>query len=1379
MTAPEPAPDSSANDPSAPSKPASRPRWLRRIAAVVFVLALLVIGAVFVVLNSLGSPTVRGFITDEVAAQTGIHVTWQDLEVGASGLELTGFGVLPPSEDAPIVKRVLEVASTRVSWDLGALLDGAVVVPELVVRGVKLHAVIDADGSSTFSRLMAGLPKSDKPAQPPPALSDLPGVVAALPAARVDKLSIEVSEVTASLRGPSGRHRDLAIANAMLGCKVDVGGGRSDARCDIKSMGDKSKVSIGPDANFSVPTRTAAAAEIARYLRRGFDSSVAFDVMMALGPASAAFTASATRLPRFVIGRRARAHAAEISVTAAFEPANNRTRLKIDKTALFDDLATMALDATVHDKAGGGVTVDISTARADMDFAPLAPALPTVFGKLSVTTCSGGVTVAGVKGLGSKRMPAVSQVDLRADVGDLHYRLADYRGAIDSGRMRMTVRPGHERTLAISAKAHAGEVVVSDSGRKLGATMRDLDAKMAATEVRYDPIDVLSSQAEATVDVLVHHLDAVSAAGAVTLTDAQPSMILALGARRLNVQASVPAKRFTADAKAAHLDALDLATTMTVTELPLRLDHGLGKSRIAVGFTASTVKGSGAGRTAVVKGATAEASASGIAVPPASPLYAIGAAAFEASARHTSIGGFGSISALSANGKARVLKVDPKRPLAATGHIDGHARIGKAQLGLKVDRDARPIHWDASAHIPALGKLISGLALPRKVRKMALWDRLAFDATSTGSWTQGKGKAPWRVEHKEAATVSGLVATIGELRATLPVAKMKLEGQGAGLKHDLRLVGDIANPRVAGYSGAGNHSIKGRVTFDLGRPEGSYEIDVKATAGPAIHSTGSARLYGNRLDLKIGGQAARLGMIARALPADLKRKLCIDLGRFSGRFDAKGYVNATRRRLLDGSAAKAWSAGKLPDSRFDATASGANAHCKTKKMLAALKSFDATATVSSKARNVTLDATFSTPKLRFEMNELYGELRKLGGKMRVTSARLAKPGGKTKLSMSAKVGFMAQNSMPGYRIADARFELDAAHVHGTDIHIDRMLFDNPVGGTRFEANGGIQLPGISAGATAADGTSQRVAGRHALAWVGRVTQDVGKFAEADKRLTGSGNVTIPFRLESGDLSVIRTTASIQLDNVSVGVPQLEAEVRAISGNVPILEDIEWSDEGIQLLGGGANNAYARWRFADQHPFLGGDHFVSAKEFVFRGEKIGPIAGNAEIDRNVLHVDQLEMQVAGGKVTGQCIIDVNGADTELLFRGNVTGVRAGEARERLDAHAAIAFKPAKMSLIGRAELLRLGRAHVRTALDLWDPYREDDRANKMRLALKAGYPKRMRVRFTHGFADFLIELGGLGSLVKIDEIRGITLGPALVRYLGPFIKKTEKLLEGTL
>ena len=78
------------------------------------------------------------------------------------------------------------------------------------------------------------------------------------------------------------------------------------------------------------------------------------------------------------------------------------------------------------------------------------------------------------------------------------------------------------------------------------------------------------------------------------------------------------------------------------------------------------------------------------------------------------------------------------------------------------------------------------------------------------------------------------------------------------------------------------------------------------------------------------------------------------------------------------------------------------------------------------------------------------------------------------------------------------------------------------------------------------------------------------------------------------------------------------------------------------------------------------------------------------------------------------------------------------------------------------------------MNLWDPYAEDAQSNRLRTLLKLGYPKHVKMLFLHGFLDVGVELGGLGGLVQIDELRGIALGPVFQRWLDPLLEPLRAL-----
>ena len=135
-----------------------------------------------------------------------------------------------------------------------------------------------------------------------------------------------------------------------------------------------------------------------------------------------------------------------------------------------------------------------------------------------------------------------------------------------------------------------------------------------------------------------------------------------------------------------------------------------------------------------------------------------------------------------------------------------------------------------------------------------------------------------------------------------------------------------------------------------------------------------------------------------------------------------------------------------------------------------------------------------------------------------------------------------------------------------------------------------------------------------------------------------------------------------------------------------------------------------------------------------------------------------------------MVEVRGQDTRLGFRGKVTGVRPSSGTERLDANAAVTLMPYRLGLEGRVEIVRISKKHLLDLLEIYDPYHADVAANRVRLGLKFGYPKQVRLHFVRGFASLAVVLGGLAGAVRIDEIKGIPLGPSLATWLAPVLEE---------
>ncbi|HKA92149.1 MAG TPA: hypothetical protein VKE22_31035 [Haliangiales bacterium] len=375
-------------------------------------------------------------------------------------------------------------------------------------------------------------------------------------------------------------------------------------------------------------------------------------------------------------------------------------------------------------------------------------------------------------------------------------------------------------------------------------------------------------------------------------------------------------------------------------------------------------------------------------------------------------------------------------------------------------------------------------------------------------------------------------------------------------------------------------------------------------------------------------------------------------------------------------------------------------------------------------------------------------------------AALAK-GREVKAALGLKARSARQTAFAAYPVRDAELSVTVAGDPQVTLSVGARL-TNPGAGTALDVAGKLEQT--------AEPAEDALFGRHSLTLEGKIEQSLDDLNAAPDQFRARGKVSMPFQVESGDLTLFRVSARAALADVTVELPDRKVRVADVRGEIPVVQEILVAPGGVQRVGSGERGLYPLLRFADHQPFLGTADYLSVGEVRVGERSFGPIAGNIRVDHDVFSVDQLEMSALGGKIGGQCLLELAGKDTALSFRGKVTGIRPSSGDDRLDANAALTLVPYRLGLEGRVEIVRIGRDHLYDLLDVWDPYHADVSANRIRFGLKLGYPKQVRLHFLRGFGSLAVELGGLAGVVRIDEIRGVPVGPALERYLAPVLEE---------
>lgn len=426
-----------------------------------------------------------------------------------------------------------------------------------------------------------------------------------------------------------------------------------------------------------------------------------------------------------------------------------------------------------------------------------------------------------------------------------------------------------------------------------------------------------------------------------------------------------------------------------------------------------------------------------------------------------------------------------------------------------------------------------------------------------------------------------------------------------------------------------------------------------------------------------------------------------------------------------------------------------------------LKQVTANVEASKTGEHWVIAANLSYPSLRFDQRVRRFEVE--GVKHSLLVEGEGDPSeGDVKVSLENTVDRLRQDVFEAYQVGQAflraRLRISALNA----VRIDEITFENPLGGTRLEAN--IAIDELSKG-TLSRGRSawELILGRRSLALSGTLEQRLDALPQEAFR--SSGTVKVSFEVQSGDRAHFRVASSVSAHAVDFELPG-RLLIKGLSGTVPIEEEVALeAGRPPRIILESDPNLFSRVRFQDQHPFLRTDAYIIFDRAELGPIQIGPVAGNLRVAKNVLNFDQMEASWKEGKVFGQLVLEWRPEDVSVYFRGKMTGIRPKGSEERLDANAAIGLSIGKQAIQGRIHLVRIGRGHLFELLDMWDPYRENVSANRIRKALKLGYPKYVRIRMDGGFLSAKVELGGLGGLVRIDEIRGVPTGPIMSRFLG--------------
>ncbi|MBM4395388.1 MAG: hypothetical protein FJ087_06820, partial [Deltaproteobacteria bacterium] len=719
--------------------------------------------------------------------------------------------------------------------------------------------------------------------------------------------------------------------------------------------------------------------------------------------------------------------------------------------------------------------------------------------------------------------------------------------------------------------------------------------------------------------------------------------------------------------------------------------------------------------------------------------------------------------------------VDPEAPLRTTGRARLSASAAGASISADVRKDAPDsVGFRGSVDAPRLAGVAA--LIPPALRRAVPFPLAGVGLKlSADGRVSGLGSSPPTVEGSARAIATGLGMTLSGRRLGLPRVEAVAKGSARGRTGRIDLAVRADRPSLDGKPLADRADLDARASSAPGAVGAAVTAKAAGPRGPLLDLAADVRhkAAGRALSFEVDARTGDLrDLAATILPRKWRNRIGWDTLRahLTARGDLAGVVS-----LRDG-VAPVIAASPLAVARGTQHATlsvdGLRYKASGTEVEAPRLSLDLHATQDGGRASARIVAKH--PEARVAV----GPRRfRLADASHDVTIRLDGPPerGRVAVEIASAIGDVEQAELPAYPIGDLALTARARVEGLSSARLDGLVIENRKGGTRLELSVAVDEPGggavpitVAAAKDAGIPALTRVPGRQALALEGVIEQRIDALRADPKVFAGRGTVRVPFRVESGDPSLYRVTASIQARGVDADLPAWRISVKGLTGTTPIVEEVALRPDGFALAPRPGAAAWSLVRFQDVHPFLSEGSFVVADRLRAGPLEVGPIAGNLRVVHDVVALDQVEAAWNGGTVTGQVVVETR--DRSVSFRGDVTGVKPSRTDETLEANAAVRLSLKTLEASGRVTIVRIGRGHLLDLLDVADPTRKEVAVNRVRKALAFGWPESVRVRMDDGFITAGVVLGGLASAVRIDEIRGIPVAPILRKYLEPLSVK---------
>jgi len=275
------------------------------------------------------------------------------------------------------------------------------------------------------------------------------------------------------------------------------------------------------------------------------------------------------------------------------------------------------------------------------------------------------------------------------------------------------------------------------------------------------------------------------------------------------------------------------------------------------------------------------------------------------------------------------------------------------------------------------------------------------------------------------------------------------------------------------------------------------------------------------------------------------------------------------------------------------------------------------------------------------------------------------------------------------------------------------------------------------------------------------------------RLSGRGSIRAPLRFTMIPGGQATLEGGVDFDHVDIQWDALHWQ--AVNGRLKLEEELMIGKQLAKFRYLVNVDPFQRVDFSQIQPYLDEKQNLRFNLLDWHGLHVGPALASLRIKQNVFQLQQLDLQVLGGTVTGQMFLDVHPGAWRIGLLSRISGV---DLRQLLspaqgkqsnyapvNARTALTFDLNQRLLEGQVNVTKISRPQLMQILEVVDPDHVDEQIALVRSALKFAYPKRVVIDMHRGLMDMTVDIAQLPRPMRII---GAPLSPLIQRFGGEWI-----------